>query len=65
MPLNRTLPLRRALVAAALMLIAAALPARTVDVADAAALQRALDDARPGDTILLADGTYTRRPADA
>ena len=59
MPLNRTLPLRRALVAAALMLIAAALPARTVDVADAAALQRALDDARPGDTILLADGTYT------
>ncbi|TDF48406.1 sheath polysaccharide-degrading enzyme [Streptomyces sp. WAC05374] len=36
-----------------------ATPAAVVDVATAAQLKSALADARPGDTIRLADGTYT------
>ncbi|MFF8658765.1 right-handed parallel beta-helix repeat-containing protein [Streptomyces huasconensis] len=38
---------------------AAAAPARTIEVSTAAQLKAALTDASPGDTIHLADGTYT------
>ena len=37
------------------------MPARIIDVSNAGALQRALEGARPGDVIRLADGTYTGR----
>ncbi|AKU16561.1 hypothetical protein VV02_12980 [Luteipulveratus mongoliensis] len=41
-----------------LQAVAAAEPASSVEVHDAAELTTALQDARPGDTIQLADGTY-------
>ena len=47
---------------------ATAAPKRTVNVANAAALKDALQYAKPGDEIVLADGMYAGRfviPADA
>ncbi|MCF3124210.1 right-handed parallel beta-helix repeat-containing protein [Streptomyces arenae] len=42
-----------------LAVAASAAPARTIEVASAAELKAALADASPGDTIRLADGTYS------
>ncbi|WP_409237615.1 sheath polysaccharide-degrading enzyme [Streptomyces sp. PA5.6] len=48
-----------ALLAASSAATASPAPARTIDVSTAAELKAALGDASPGDTIHLADGTYS------
>ncbi|MYY83470.1 MULTISPECIES: right-handed parallel beta-helix repeat-containing protein [unclassified Streptomyces] len=48
-----------ALLAAPSAATASPAPARTIDVSTAAELKAALSDASPGDTIHLADGTYS------
>jgi poly(beta-D-mannuronate) lyase len=47
------------LIVFALFMTAQALPAATVDVSSVEQIQRAIDDAKPGDRIVVADGAYS------